>query len=181
MPSTSGVKAAAEWCSKNIPNGEWDMLGTKENAPGHARFYFVSGAAAENFRKQFDNHRLLLIAGGADARLRGSDQCSLQMVNSRVAPVCNHGGSALERLIHYAGRKPKIVAVAFCRFLLAGSLIFCGLFVLVALNVGPIGTWTDTAVYCFAVTLGCCLYLALEERDIRRSAGDRRKQSLQDF
>jgi hypothetical protein len=69
--------------------------------------------------------------------------------------------------------------VAFCgKLVLLGPFIFCGLFVLVALECGPIGTWTDTAVYCFAATAGCCLYIHLDERDIERAAKERKKRSL---
>ena len=72
---------------------------------------------------------------------------------------------------------------AFCGvfeiFVLLGG-IFCGVFYFVALIIGPIGTWTDTAVYCFAIALGYCLYEFLEDRRYAAITLERRKQSPQD-
>jgi hypothetical protein len=48
------------------------------------------------------------------------------------------------------------------------------IFIFVALSVGPIGTWLDTAVYSFAAAVGVVFYFWLEDRDLARACRARK-------
>jgi hypothetical protein len=54
-------------------------------------------------------------------------------------------------------------------YFVGAIVIFCGLLPFVAFAIGPIGTWTDTAVYCFAASVGVAFCTWLSDRDLARA------------